>query len=222
MRISKYIHSCLLIEKGGDRILFDPGKFSFVEGLVKPEQFEGLTAVVLTHQHPDHVDHESLKKILEKNPSALVITNSEIRSRLDAEGVSAELLEEGARAVGGFRLRALAAEHAKLLDSEAPQNTAYVVDDALLHPGDSFDRSLDEFKGIPALALPLMAPWTTELSVGEFARRIAPRRVIPIHDGYAKEFFLKQRYENFQKYFSKHGIEFLRMEKPGDAVEIEA
>lgn len=44
MRISKYIHSCLLIEKGGDRILFDPDKFSYVEGLVKPEQFESLTA----------------------------------------------------------------------------------------------------------------------------------------------------------------------------------
>ena len=221
MRVSKYIHSCLLVEKGGDRILFDPGKFSFVEGLIRPEQFENLTAVLLTHQHPDHMDHDSLKTILERNPAARVITNAEIRSRLDSEGITSELFEEGTLDVGTFRLRAVAAEHAKLLDSEAPQNTAYVVDDALLHPGDSFDRSLDEFRGVAALALPLMAPWTTELEVGEFARRMAPRRVIPIHDGYAKEFFLKQRYEHFEKYLSKHGIEFLRMEKPGDAVEIE-
>jgi L-ascorbate metabolism protein UlaG (beta-lactamase superfamily) len=97
MRISKYIHSCLLIEKGADRILFDPGKFSFVEGLVRPEQFENLSAVVITHQHPDHVDDESLKKILGKNPAAAVIANFEIRSRLEAEGIAAELLEEGAR-----------------------------------------------------------------------------------------------------------------------------
>ena len=37
MRISKYIHACLLVEKGADKILFDPGKFSFIEGLVSKE-----------------------------------------------------------------------------------------------------------------------------------------------------------------------------------------
>jgi len=35
MRVSKYLHSCLLIENDGGKILFDPGKFSFAEGLVK-------------------------------------------------------------------------------------------------------------------------------------------------------------------------------------------
>jgi len=34
MRITKYIHSCLLIENESDKILFDPGLFSFVEGKV--------------------------------------------------------------------------------------------------------------------------------------------------------------------------------------------
>ncbi|MDQ6892288.1 MAG: hypothetical protein M3167_06365 [Acidobacteriota bacterium] len=34
MRVSKYIHSCLLIESDGDRLLIDPGKFSFSDGRV--------------------------------------------------------------------------------------------------------------------------------------------------------------------------------------------
>ncbi len=37
MKITKYIHSCLLLEKDTDKILFDPGKFSFAEGKVKPK-----------------------------------------------------------------------------------------------------------------------------------------------------------------------------------------
>jgi ribonuclease BN (tRNA processing enzyme) len=57
-----------LIEKDRDKILFDPGKFSFVEGRVRPEQFQQLSAVILTHQHPDHVDDEALKQIMANNP----------------------------------------------------------------------------------------------------------------------------------------------------------
>ncbi|MGI8786239.1 MAG: hypothetical protein ACR2HG_00575 [Pyrinomonadaceae bacterium] len=46
MKITKYIHSCLVIEKGLDRILFDPGLFSFVEGAVKPNQFQNIQAIL--------------------------------------------------------------------------------------------------------------------------------------------------------------------------------
>jgi len=65
-----------------------------------------------------------------------------------------------------------------------------------------------------------MAPWTTELAVAQFAKTIAPHMIIPVHDGYAKDFFLKQRYENFEKYFSTLGITFQAMYEPGDVVTI--
>lgn len=219
MHIAKYLHSCLLIENGDNKILFDPGKFSFTEGLVKPENFHGLSAVIITHQHPDHIDDDSLRKILDSNPSAIVITNTEVHVRLAKQGISAEVLEDGAHKIGNITIKAIAAEHAKLLNAEIPQNIAYVVNEILLHPGDSFDHNLDIYKGIPILALPIMAPWTKELEVAEFARRMAPQQIIPIHDGYAKDFFLEQRHENFQKYFLKLGIKFVRMNKPGDSLE---
>lgn len=215
-----YVHACLLVEDGGDRILFDPGKFSFVEGLVKPSDFRDLSAVILTHRHPDHVDDEALAKVVANNPSAVVLTNAEIEEQLSRLGIAAELFETGRRAVGNFSLEALSAEHAPILNAETPRNIAYVVNNRLLHPGDSFDHSLDAYRGIELLALPIMAPWTTELEVAEFARRISPRLVVPIHDGYAKDFFLKQRYENFQKYFSQLGIKFHPLGEPGDSVEV--
>jgi L-ascorbate metabolism protein UlaG (beta-lactamase superfamily) len=219
MRVSKYVHACLLVEEGGDKILFDPGKFSFVEGLVKPDDFRDLSAVVLTHRHPDHIDDDALKKIVANNPSAAVLTNAEIGLQLSRQGINAEVFEMGRRAAGKFNLEAVGAEHAPILNAETPQNTAYVVNGRLLHPGDSFDHSLDAYRGIEVLALPIMAPWTTELEVAEFARRISPKQVVPIHDGYAKEFFLKQRYENFQKYFGQLGIGFHPMGKPGEHFE---
>ncbi|MDX6712820.1 MAG: hypothetical protein QOH96_3836 [Blastocatellia bacterium] len=222
MRISKYIHSCLLIEKGEDKILFDPGRFSFIEGLVKPEQFEHLSAIVLTHQHPDHIDDEALAKILANNASAVVLANTEIRTRLAQKGIATEVFETGSRALGSFTLAAFDAPHAPLLNATPPQNTAYLVDNSFLHPGDSFADSLDAVKNTIVLALPVMAPWNTELEVAAFAGRIRPRRVIPIHDGYAKDFFRRMRYENFENYFSKQGIEFLRLDTPGASVEVES
>src|ERR1700759_3858907 len=162
MRVSKYIHACLLIEEGGDKILFDPGKFSFIEGLVEPDDFRALSAVVLTHRHPDHFDDDALRKIAGNNPSATVRTNSEIESRLSPHGIGAEVFETGRRAVVKFSLEAVVAEHAAILNAETPRNVAYVVNNRLLHPGDSFDRSLDAYRGIEILALPVMAPWTTE------------------------------------------------------------
>ncbi len=65
-----------------------------------------------------------------------------------------------------------------------------------------------------------MALWLTELTVAEFAERMTPQMVVPIHDGYVKDFFIKQRYDNYTQHFSKQGVTFQPMSKPGDMVDI--
>ena len=55
MQISKYLHSCLLFEQEDDKLLFDPGNYSFIEGRVTPETFRDVSTVVITHSHPDHL-----------------------------------------------------------------------------------------------------------------------------------------------------------------------
>ncbi len=220
MRVYKYIHSCLVVEEGEEKILFDPGIFSFNEGLVQPETFRDVTMVILTHQHPDHVDVASLKKILALS-NASVITNSEGKTALAKEGIEATMLEEGSQQTKNFTIRALSTPHTKILAPTLPQNTAYVLNDSFLNPGDSFEPALNPLKGIKTLALPVMAPWLTELTVAEFAERIAPQMILPIHDGYVKDFFIKQRYANYTRYFSEQGMTFQSMSKPGDSVDIE-
>jgi L-ascorbate metabolism protein UlaG (beta-lactamase superfamily) len=222
MRISKYLHSCLLVEQGRDKLLFDPGKFSFIENRVTPEQFRDLTAIIVTHAHPDHLEWNAMAQIVEANPEAVVLTNTEVVAQMTAKQMTASIFETGTRAIGGFEVRAIDAPHAWILGSQPPQNTAYLVNGVFLNPGDSFDQSLFALAGTRVLALPIMAPWGTELDAACFAAQIKPEKILPVHDGQAKDFFIEQRYATFQKYFAEHNMQFEMMKRAGDSVEIAA
>ena len=221
MKITKFLHSCLLLEKGNDRILFDPGKFSFVEQGARPADFTDLNAVIITHSHPDHMDDEALKVIMEKNPGASLYGNAGIAAALQPKGLSVGLFEEGTKQIGEFKVDAYEARHEKIVAARIPPNTAYVIDDSLLNPGDSYAYSLDSLRGkFSALALPVMAPWCAEIDAAGFAARMNARRVLPIHDGYVKNFFLSMRYDNWETHFRAQGVKFERMERVGDSVEL--
>ena len=219
MRIQKFLHSCLLIEKGSDRILFDPGKFSFVEHGARAADFTRLNAVIITHSHPDHMDDDALKLIIENNPGAVLYGNSGIAAALQPKGLKVELFEEGTKQIGDFRVDAYEARHEKIVAAKIPPNTAYVVDDTLLNPGDSYAYSLDSLRGkFDVLALPVMAPWCSEMDAAGFAARMNAKRVLPIHDGYVKDFFLRMRYDNWETHFGAQGVKFDRLERVGDEV----
>jgi len=219
MRIQKFLHSCLLIEKGSDRILFDPGKFSFVEHGARAADFTRLNAVIITHSHPDHMDDDALKLILANNPGAVLYGNAGIATALQPKGLNVELFEEGKKQIGDFRVDAYEARHEKIVAAKIPPNTAYVVDDTLLNPGDSYAYSLDSLRGkFDVLALPVMAPWCSEMDAAGFAARMNAKRVLPIHDGYVKDFFLRMRYDNWETHFRAQGVKFDRLERVGDEV----
>ncbi|NCD70804.1 MBL fold metallo-hydrolase [Mucilaginibacter sp. R11] len=219
MKITKYLHSCLVFEQSDFKLLFDPGTFSFAEGTVTPEMFKDVDAVIITHKHPDHIDPENLKKIIDISGAALY-TNSEVAAEIQKIGMNAELIEEGNYTVGPFKLRAIPVVHEPLLDNPTPQMTAFVINGKVLHPVDSFEEKLLEYKGIELVILPTMAPFTTELKIADFADRLQPKRILPVHDGFAKDFFLKQRYENYTKHFKQKGIEFINIKPLGDSVEV--
>ena len=226
MRVRKFLHSCLLLEKGEDKILFDPGKFSFVESPATPASqnvsaadFTDLKAVIITHSHPDHMDDEALKVIMENNSGAVLYGNAGIAASLQPKGLRVELFEEGTKQIGEFKVDAFEARHEKIVAAKIPPNTAYVVDDTFLNPGDSYAYSLDALRGrFDVLALPVMAPWCSEIDAAGFAARMNAKRVLPIHDGYVKDFFLRMRYDNWETHFSAQGVKFERMERAGDEV----
>jgi len=219
MRITKYIHSCLLFELGGQQILFDPGRFAFIEGLVQPDVFKDVSVVIITHNHPDHPDVAALKRIVALR-QAVIISNREVAAELKAHGLTVQIHEEGPLDLGAFQLQALPVQHEAILDSPLPQMTAWLVNGKVLNPADSFAHNLLQFAGVELLILPVTAPFLTELVVANFALKMRPKQILPVHDGYLKPFFVQQRYDNYGPYFEKHGIEFHRLAEPGDAITL--
>ena len=55
MRITKFGHACVRIENDDQVVVLDPG------GFTEREAVDGATAVLITHEHADHLDIDHLR-----------------------------------------------------------------------------------------------------------------------------------------------------------------
>lgn len=176
MQITHYGHACVLIDTGAARLLFDPGAFS--SGF---ESLDGLDAILVTHQHFDHVDAERLQHLLRANPDAALVTDGQTAQQLT--GIDARTAAPGDRlTLGGAEVEVVGSgEHAEIhRDIPLVANNGYLVDGALLHPGDAYvPPGRDE---LATLLLPTGAPWLKISEAVDYLRAVAPRTVVPIHE----------------------------------------
>ena len=174
MQITHYGHSCLLLDTGAARLLVDPGGWS--AGF---DDLTGLDAVLVTHQHPDHLDPERLAPLLRANPDARLIADAGSAEQLS--GIDHEVAGPGATLyLAGARVEVLGGEHA-VIHSEIPviPNNAYLVDGTHLHPGDAFT---EPSAPVDVLFLPTAAPWLKLADAVAYLRAVAPRAAVPIHE----------------------------------------
>lgn len=178
--ISSYGHSCIRLERDGHVLVLDPGGFSDPAALV------GAGAVLVTHEHVDHVAPDRLVAALASAADLRVWAPRPVVDQLVAAGAPAERLHavtEGDTFVAeGFTVRAVGHRHATIHPAIPPvANVAYLVDGALLHPGDSFTPPPADVH-VDVLLLPVAAPWLKLSEAADYLQSVAPRVAVPIHD----------------------------------------
>ena len=213
MRLTKFGHSCLLVEEGGARVLLDPGSFS--EGF---EELEGLTAVCVTHQHVDHLDTGRLRRLLDRNPGVRVVADQGSAGDLGEAGADVEVVHDGDELqLGGLGVRVAGQTHAIVHpDVPAVPNVGYLVGGRLFHPGDAFTEL-----GAPVevLAVPAGAPWLKLAEAVDYLRRVRPRVAVPVHEKVLSERGVAAHYGQLERLGAGGGTSFRNLDD-GRPVEL--
>lgn len=198
MKITKFTHSCLLVEMPDRTALFDPGAMS-AEAL-KQHDFKYLDDIIITHEHFDHMDMDSIKQLKQQFPDARVKAPSSATKLLHEAGIDAEQ-----DAVDGVEVFDAPHEATEPLFPEPDQMGVHYLD-RLTHPGDCHD--IPESKVI--LALPVTAPWGATTKAIEMAVKHRPRYVIPIHDWHWRDEARQQMYDVMEQALDAEGIAFVK------------
>jgi L-ascorbate metabolism protein UlaG (beta-lactamase superfamily) len=174
--IRRLTDSCLVVTTDNDATLFDPGFHTFQSNEIALDSIGDISRVLITHEHGDHVNPEFVQWLIGRRSDLAVFANEAVAGLLDGYGIEADTGDPA-----GVTYEDVL--HEKVPTGAQPPNRAYTIDGVLTHPGDSYQPTTSA----PVLALPLIVPWgSTTLSM-DFARRLAPRQVIPIHDFYLNE-----------------------------------
>lgn len=171
MRLTKYTHACVRLERDGGQLVIDPGTWT------EDEAFANASAVLVTHEHSDHIDADRLAAARSANPSLPIYAPAAVAKQVDFE-VSAVAAGDAFEAAG-FSVRVVGGDHAEIYDGlPGCANVGYVVD-GVYHPGDSvFVPDVP----VETLLVPTSAPWLKLAEALDFVRAVKPRRAHSIHD----------------------------------------
>ncbi len=177
MKVTKLGHCCLIIEINGTRFLTDPGNYTTAQ-----DTTERIDAVVISHEHTDHLHVESLKTVLKNNQNAIVIANASVGKILDKENIKYEKVGDTEKFVlNDVEISGHGLQHAPIYrDYEQVENTGYLFGGKLFYPGDAFYNP-----GFPidVLAFPVTGPWCNISDALDYVLDVKPRVAFQIHDG---------------------------------------
>lgn len=209
MRITKFTHSCLRVE-GAGVLVVDPGELSERSALA------GADAVLITHEHFDHVSADALGEARAGNPGLRIFAHADVLAKLGALAEGSTTVEPGQEfEAAGYRVRAFGGRHA-VIHPDIPRitNVGYLVDGGrVFHPGDALtvpDHPVE------TLMLPVMAPWSKISEVIDYVRELKPQRAYDIHDALLTD-LARPIYD--RQIGQLGGSEHLRL-TPGDSAEV--
>jgi L-ascorbate metabolism protein UlaG (beta-lactamase superfamily) len=209
LSLSKFRHSCLLVELGDARILLDPGVFS--AGF---ESLTDLSAILVTHQHPDHLDANRLAALVQANPGVQVLADTASAAQLADVGVTAAAMNPGDTAdVGGVSVAIYGGTHAQIAPGvPVPPNVGYTIDGRFAYAGDAHTPPPGD---VQVLAIPAAAPWLKAAETIAFLQQVKPQAVVPVHDAVLAEPGTSLYYGLYQRFASEQGTEFRVLDTGG-------
>jgi len=177
MHIIKLGHCCLLIEINNVRILTDPGAWTTAQNTL-----QDLDAILITHEHADHLHVESVQAILKNNPNATLFTNHGVGAILKKDSIPYRLLEDGQKdTIKNMQIEGHGQKHADIYPSfPSVINTSYLIDSRFFYPGDAL---YNPERPVEILALPVAGPWLKLSEAIDYAKALQPKLCFPVHDG---------------------------------------
>jgi L-ascorbate metabolism protein UlaG (beta-lactamase superfamily) len=179
VQITRFGHAAVLVEVADTRILVDPGVFSPDETFA----LDRLDAIVVTHQHADHLDPGRAAGLLALNSDAMLLCDQETAASVEVGDWTAS--SDGvATDVKGATVTGVGAQHAVIVPA-LPRiaNVGVLItapdEPVLFLAGDTYEYVPD---GVDVLGVPLAAPWAKISETVDFVQRVAPRVMFPVHD----------------------------------------
>ncbi len=207
MKITKFVHSCLLVETPDRTAIFDPGVMS--EPVFDFDGLKRLDDIFITHVHPDHFSPSFVKQLMAKFPGARITSTPEVVAALAKDNIKAS--DQPPVGVTFFD-----SPHEDVKPVfPVPQQIGIHYLDVLSDPGDS--HSFSETKSV--LALPVTAPWGSNIRAINLALQLKPKFVLPIHDWHWSDAAREQTYDKMEQILKEQGITFCKLET-GTPVEI--
>lgn len=221
MQITRYGQSAMLVATNQVRVLLDPGSFSEDEVFLLPD----LDALLITHEHADHVDLERLGDIFAVNPEIKAFAPQAVLDAVAGANTVAgwgvdrgiALADDDQFSLGDLEVSVVGELH-QLILPEIPRcaNIGFVLSVAgadgatgrLFVPGDSYETVPEN---ISTLALPLFGPWSSLPATIEFVRAVAPAQLFPNHDALLSEQG-RQLYRRFITQATGSEVRFLDVE----------
>lgn len=218
MKLTKYTHACVRLEKDGRVLVLDPGNFSECG-----EALDGAEAVLVTHEHADHIDKPAVATSLAGNPGLELFAPEGVASGMRAEAPAAagriHTVDPGsAFEAAGFEIRTFGSQHA-LIHPQIPvvANIGYLVDGNVFHPGDSF--TVPDGVEVRTLLVPLHAPWSRIGEVVDFVIAVRAPRAFQVHDGLLNDNGLGIVESHVRRIGAKYGTEYVHL-APRESVEV--
>ncbi|MFC5176730.1 MBL fold metallo-hydrolase [Nocardioides taihuensis] len=205
MRLIKLGHACVRIEHDGAVVVLDPGVFT------EPDAVDGATAVLITHEHPDHYLPDHLRRT---DAPIWTIADVAARIREDAPDLMdrVTVVSPDEQLDVGLPVRVVGELHA-VIHPEFPRfrNSGYVVtagDTTVYHPGDALT---EPGQHVDVLCLPVSAPWMRASEAVEFARAVKAPRNVAIHDRVYSEAGLGIVDGHLNAFLPKEGLDYRRL-----------